>query len=639
MAREASPLRRHAVKLAALAAVAVLYGFARLPELPAGERRELAAQFAFTRTALPLPAGERRAVRPVHPALEAISGWISSVGAGLALTDLDGDGLANDLCYVDNGTDSVVVAPVPGTGERFAAFTLDPQPLTYEAATMAPMGCLPGDLNEDGVTDLLAYYWGRPPIAFLQRSPGAPAPGHFRPLEVVPSFEPWYSNAATRADFDGDGHVDLAIGNYFPDGSRILDARAGGREQMQGSMSRADGAGRNRLLLFAGGTPEAGEPSVAFREAEGALPGRAETGWTLAMGAADLDGDLLPELYVGNDFGPDVLLHNRSTPGNPRFAPVFGVKRLTTPNSKVLGHDSFKGMGVDFADVNGDGRLDIYVSNIASPWSLQESHFVWMSRGPAERLKEGRAPYVDESEPLGLSRSGWSWDCRFADFNNDGVVEAVQATGFLRGRVNRWPELHQVAMGNDNLLRFPASWPRLRPGDELSGEQANPFFVRSASGRYYDLSRELGIDHPMVTRAIALADVDGDADLDFAYGNQWEQSFFYRNDGPAPGRGLSLALSLPVGEDGRRTLPAIGASATVVLPDGRRLVGQVDGGSGHSGKKSPELHFGLGRLPAAATVAVEVEFRDRSGAVRRERHQLEPGRHTLVLGKDGRSDA
>jgi hypothetical protein len=57
----------------------------------------------------------------------------------------------------------------------------------------------------------------------------------------------------------------------------------------------------------------------------------------LALGAADLDGDLMPELYFANDFGPDRLLHNRSTPGHLNFALLEGERKFTTPSSKVLG--------------------------------------------------------------------------------------------------------------------------------------------------------------------------------------------------------------------------------------------------------------------------------------------------------------
>ena len=55
-------------------------------------------------------------------------------------------------------------------------------------------------------------------------------------------------------------------------------------------------------------------------------------------------------------------------------------------------------MGVDFGDLNRDGLLDIYVSNIADEFALEESHFVWLSTGEPELMAEGVAPYVDGSE-------------------------------------------------------------------------------------------------------------------------------------------------------------------------------------------------------------------------------------------------
>lgn len=631
--------RRHGARLTALAVIAVLYGFTRLPSVPEGERAELAAGFRFTRLELPRPEGEVHTRRPVHPSLEHLSAWISAVGASVALADLDGDGLANDVCYVDTATDRVVVTPAPETGERYPLFTLDPRPLPYDQEATAPMGCLPGDLDEDGSTDLLVYYWGRTPVAFLRRradrgdtAAATLSAGGFLPREVSDSGERWFTNAATRADVDGDGHADLVIGNYFPDGARILDRTAPGDETMHDSMSRAANAGHNRLLLWAG-VAAGGEPAVRFIEASGALVGRAEVGWTLAVGAADLDGDLLPELYFANDFGPDVLLHNRSRPGEPHLVALDGPRSLTTPRSKALGHDSFKGMGVDFADVNGDGYLDIYVSNIAQEWSLEESHFVWVSTGEPQRMAEGVAPYRDRSEDLGLSRSGWGWESRWADFDNDGVPEAVQATGFVRGSVNRWPELHEVAMGNDGFLHHPRAWHWIRPGDDLSGSLHNPFFVRTARGRYIDLATEVGLGEPMISRGIATADIDGDGDLDFAVGNQWQRSLLYRND--APGRGWSLVLDLRRPGTAGATTPALGASAAVRLPDGRHLTAQVDGGNGHSGARSPELHFGLGRVQPGRTLGVEVAWRDGGGRVRRTILRLPPGRHTLVLGEEG----
>ena len=635
-------LGRHAVRATAILLILSLYGFARLPQLSRQERAALASRFAFARSPLPAPpaAADRpaRSVRQVHRTLDRISAWISSVGAGVALADVDGNGLPDDSCQVDPRFDEVLVAPVPGTGDRYPLFTLDPAPLPYDPATMAPMGCLVGDFNEDGRADLLVYYWGRTPVLFLRRAPvpGAPAgpltAAAYKPVEAVPPpqsgerGERWYTNALTQADVDGDGHLDLVVGNYFPDGSRILDAKDPGSEGMQRSMSRSENGGVDRLLLWKSAASGA-EPAAVFADVPGAFDDKTARSWTLAIGAADLDGDLLPELYFANDFGNDRLLHNRSTPGHPRFAVLEGEKGFTTPNSKVLGRDSFKGMGVDFADLNGDGLLDIYVSNIAQEYALEESHFVWMSTGETARMKDGIAPYVDRSEPLGLSRSGWSWDARLADFDNDGVPEALQATGFVRGQRSRWPELHELAMGNDNLLRHPWAWPRFQPGDDLSGHLHHPFFVRAASGRYFDVAPELGMGDPQVSRGIAIADVDGDGRLDFAVANQWETSYFYRNRSPRPGAFLGLDLRLPAGSG---TRPAVGAAAVVHLPDGRRLVGQVDGGNGHSGKRAPALHFGLGRLLAATSLAVDLAWRDAAG-IHRQTVALRPGWHTLLL--------
>jgi hypothetical protein len=644
-------LYSHTARLTAILLIVVMYWLTRLPVLGAEERMEMASHFAFVSAPLPvLSEASMRSVRAVHPALERISAWISSVGASVALHDLDGDGLANDLCYIEVRTDQVIVAPAPVGPTRYSPFSLEPPSTLYDPTSMAPMGCMPNDLNEDGLIDLLVYYWGRTPVAFLRqgsayRQESGLTDGLYMAQELIAGGERWFTNAATAADLDGDGHVDLIFGNYFQDHARILDATASEPTAMQHSMSRAYNAGRNRLLVWKGATSGA-QPSVQFEEMAGVLEDEVAHSWTLAVAAADIDGDLLPELYFANDFGPDRLLYNRSQPGQLRFERLAGIKGFTTPSSKVLGRDSYKGMGADFGDLNGDGLLDLYVSNIAAEYSLEESHFAFINTGELKQMPMGEAPFVEQSEALGLSRSGWGWESRLGDFNNDGALEALQATGFVKGHVNRWPELHELAMGNDELLSHPGSWPRFRPGDDLSGHQHNPFFVRARDGRFYDLAADLGLDAPQVSRGIATADVDGDGDLDFAVANQWEPSNFYRNDCPHCGAFLGLRLLLPVGDcltnrtcntssstpmTGR---PAIGAAATVHRPDGRRLVGQVDGGNGHSGDRSPELHFGLGEWSPNAPVQVELHWRDAAGRIHHTTQQLTPGWHTIILGSD-----
>jgi len=648
--------------IARVVAVGVLIGFyllAQLPSLSTAERNNLATKFRFKRSSLyAVPGSSYRSHRTVNPSLKRIESWISATGASVALNDLDGDGLPNDICDVDPRTDQVTVAPAPGTPLRYEPFALDAGRL-FDGATMAPMGCLPGDVNEDGLMDIVVTYWGRTPIAFLARKSDkgkqSLSNNSYKPVEIVGGGQRWFTGAATLADLDGDGHLDLVIGNYFKDGARILDAHDNTRQEMQHSMSRAFNGGRSRLLLWQSATAGS-DPSVQFKEVQDyvegspALKEEVTHGWTLAIGAADLDGDLLPELYFANDFGPDRLLHNRSRPGQLRFAVLEGTKTLTTPNSKVVGRDSFKGMGVDFADINGDGILDILVSNIAEPYALEESHFVFLSTGDVGQMKIGKAPYVDKSEELGLSRSGWGWEIKSADLNNDGTDEVLQATGFLAGEENRWPELQELATANDQLLSNPSTWPRFQPGDALSDKGHDPFFVRAGDGRFYDMAADLGLDQPQVSRAIAVADVNGDGLLDYAVANQWANSFFYLNESPQQGAFLGLRLRLPLDQKSNGptkicgagqglnvpSRSAVGAAVTVRLPDGRHLVTQVDGGNGHSGKRSSDVHFGLGNIAPDAKLPVEINWRNATGEVRRQTIQLSPGWHTVILGQPER---
>jgi hypothetical protein len=653
-------LRQYAATLFALALIAVLYGSVEAPKVMSrSAAQSLRNQFAFQRFRLPVQSElPSKSVRRVHPSLERISAWISAVGAGVALGDIDGDGISNDICHVDPRTDTVLVSQL--YQKHYQPFRLEASRELWNPKTMAPMGCLIGDLDEDGRADLVVYFWGRTPLAFMRRGERLET-ASFEPVELVPTGEKWYTNAAAFADLDGDGHTDLIIGNYFPDESHILDNSANGRPEMHNTKSRAFNGGSKRFLLWRKGTGS----MPSFVDAPSNLPNEVLHGWTLALGATDLDGDMRPDIYLANDFGPDRLLHNISTPGSLRFELLEGRRELQMPSSAVLGKDSFKGMGVDFADINGDGIPDIFVSNIADEYALQESHMLWLSTG--EPFSPGYTPYRQSSEKLGVSRSGWGWDARFVDFTNAGRFEIIQATGFLKGKINRWPELQALGTANDSLMHDPGFWPRFRPGDEISGHTPTAFFVLGDDDRYHNLPEALGVSEPMVSRGVAVGDIDCDGRMDFILANQWEDSYAFFNRSPKAGAFLGLHLQhAPAGKPfevrtGNYALgsPAIGAavvahvqsvpsyqirgsnvawafttSGTVDMvhtENGRIFRAQSDGGSGHSGKRSPDVHFGLGPLPAGAVVTVDITWRSRKGEIRRRTIELKPDAWYTVL--------
>jgi hypothetical protein len=635
-------LRPHAAKLAAVSIAIAFYVVASHQVVAIDDRRPVAALPSFRASYIePADDGQRmRAIREVHPALKQIDAWISSVGAAVALADIAGSGRPADICLVDPRNNSVSVLPAPETGARFVPFVLPTPSDGYDPATIAPMGCLPADVNEDGRMDVVVYYWGRTPIVFLRNDAPEISALAFTPVEIVPEREIWNTNAAILADVDGDGHPDLVFGNYYRDGDRVLDAHATDGVEMQHSMSRAYNGGRKHLLLWQEATPA----SVSYRDASDAFPPEAATGWTLALAARDLDDELikryggqltqyrhLPEIYIANDFGPDRLLLNLSTPGHPRFALVQGERDLMTPRSKVLGQDSFKGMGVDFGDVTGDGRAAIAVSNISSPYALLESHFLFVNTGDDDAWLHGKAPYRDESFARGTWTSNWAWDIKFADLLNSGHPALLQAIGFVRGQRNRWPELQELAMGNDELLLHPASWPRFSQGDDLSGQDHDRLFLPDANGKFHDVWPRLGLDHGTVSRGIATGDVFGDGRLAVVIARQWEPSLFLRNISANAGRSVVIDLRVPGAVAGTRA--AIGAEARITLPDKHIVVTSVvDGGSGHGGKRAPEIHLGVGDAPENELLKVRLTWRDESGA-RSTMIEVLPGRYQLVLGE------
>lgn len=627
------PLLRHALPATLALALCVTIGlFTVRPGLGEARTDELAEGFAFD--AVPLnstPAGARR-MRPVQPDLERIQGWISAVGAAVALTDLRGQGRPADACLVDPRNDSVTVLPVPEAGGApYEAFTLAPTGLPMDA-TMAPMGCVPADLDEDGTVDFLVYYWGRSPVLFLNQGPAGSSPraAQFRAAELITPMEVWNTSALGMADVDGDSHLDVMVGNYFPDGARVLDPQAtdDGRMQMQHSMGKARNAGVNRLLLTEP-TGTSGQPP-RITDASTAIPAHSAKAWTLAFGFQDLTGNHLPDLYVANDFGPDNLLVNTSTPGSVRLTEVVGERDLTTPGSQVLGHGSFKGMGVAFGYAPGAQLPVIMVSNITSPFALQESNFAFVPDGDGRQLLDGASPYVQRAEAMGLARSGWSWDVKAGDFDNSGTDEFVQATGFLKGERDRWPELQELAMGNDDLLHHPEAWPRFELGDDLSGHEHNPLWVRDGAGRFFDLAPALGIDAPYLSRGLALGDVDGNGALDIVVANQWEDSVLLRNRSVHRGDAAYLRLLQPGAAGGLRD--AIGAQVEHQV-GGEVRRAQLYPANGHAGVSGSEVQLAL---PGAAAVPATITWRD-GERINRATVTVPPGHHTIELGSDGKA--
>ena len=637
------------VVLAVVGVTGMLAGFSKLPGPPPGEVARLASHFKFDLQYLPAaPIPEGGVVFPVNKTAQHMGFYLNLVGASAALGDLDGDGLPNDLCLTDIRAKSITVAPVPGTGNRYPPFRLEFGSL-FDRVTEYPSLCRIADMNEDGLADIFVAFWGRPPLLLLRRAPsdltaGAPlSMASFKVQELVPGLsQRWWSATASFADIDGDGHQDIIVGNYFADGSELTDPNSDRPFQMNEDFTRARNGGKSRIFLYTR-SKSGDEPSTVYRDAGDVFPGDGAHAWTLAIGAADLDRDGLSDLYIANDFGPDELLWNHSRPGQVKLQLLKGKKGFFTPESMVLGNDSFKGMSADFGDINNDGIFDMFISNISSPFAMAESHFLWVSTGHLDQMAKGIAPWVDQGDQLGVSHSAWAWDTRFEDFDNDGELELVQTVGLIKGNVIRWPDFGQFGAGNDIFIKYPRVWPRFEHGSDVDGHKPSAFYALGSKGRYVNLGGTLFPGYSAAGRGIAVADVDGDGYPEMVFSNIWEDSVYIKNQASG-NRFLGIHFLLPVtgavnegmkihdGHPGwREGTPAIGTFVEADVPDGRKQIRQVDGGNGHSGQRSPEVRIGLGQT-AASEIPLKITWRDWQGALHHDELALAPGYHTVVLG-------
>lgn len=631
-------LRRLAPRAAALAALAALFGITHA-SAARPTPSDVPRSYSFERMPIAMPSGydqlAKRSVREVNPAYEHIRSWVSSVGAAVALNDVVGNGREDGMCLVDPRTDRVVVtyAPTAPAEDQFPPFLLEPTAVPT-SDTMAPMGCVPGDFNTDGHNDFLVYFWGRTPVLFLGKA-GAPSATSFVEADVVPTGSQtetyagqlWNTNAVLISDLNGDSHPDLIVGNYFPQ-SGVLDPHGRKDVYMNDSMSRATNAGGLRVLRWTRNDPS-GKPE--YVEDKLAVPFEDASGWTLGLGAGDLTGDQLPEVYVANDFGHDHLLYNQSTREEIRFTTAVGDRGPTTPKSFVLGQGSFKGMGVDFVDLDRRGKFDLLVSNITTAWGLEESNFLWRNEAHSSEemktnLEQGRATFTQTARERGLAWTGWGWDIKAADFTNSGFPDIVQADGFVKGNVNRWAWLQELATANDVLLREPEMWPHSKPGDDIAGHQELAFYARSTDGNFANITTAIGTDIPTPSRGVAIADTTSTGAMDFAVAYQWDEPVFYKNTSPQRGSFMELRLVRPAGTG---FSPVYGASATLTTADGKTQLAQLDGGSGHSGKRGFAVHFGLGAHTEASSVTLH--WRDSEGSPRSQDLTLMPGLHTVVL--------
>jgi hypothetical protein len=472
------------------------------------------------------------------------------------------------------------------TGERLCA---EPPGAIFIAAL--------ADFDGDGAADLLVAKFDG-----LHLFPGNPR-GRFE----APPRRVWaaperirYGQVMACGDVDRDGDLDVWFGQYKNpyDGGQMPTPFYNANDGNPAYLLLNDGRGH-----FTDATAAAGLAAKRWRR-------------TYAASLADLDADGDLDLVVVSDFAGVDLYQND---GRGRFADVTG---------RLLDRPRAFGMAHTFADFNTDGRLDLFVTGMHCPTASRLAHLGLarperpdyltaipdMIRGNKLLLQQADGSFRDTAAEAGVDRTGWSWGCAAADFDNDGRPDLAIANGHeTRQSVREYePEfwLHDLYAADSRespvvAQYFAAKINRLRGGGlSYGGWEQNRLFLNRGPAGFVEVAHLLGVALPEDSRNLAAADLDGDGRVDLvlttfeAWPEPRQTVRIFRNALPDPGHWLAVRL------EPAPTAATLGARVILVRPDGRRAVQTCVTGDSHRTQHPMQVHFGLGADPVVTAVEV-----------------------------------
>ena len=478
------------------------------------------------------------------------------IGAGGALFDFDNDGDLDLLAVQGDAVRPQARTPdrprtrlyrneLPRTGERTIRFT-DVTDASGLNVSGYGMGAATGDYDNDGWVDV--YLTGLGASRMLRNNGN----GTFRDVTTATrTNDSRWSTSATFFDYDRDGWLDVFVLHYV---DFAVDMKRGcfGADSSRDYCNPSVYAPVPARLLH--NDRDGTFSDVTSRAGMLRSPARG-----LGVLAADFNVDGWLDLYVANDGDPNHLWINRHGTGvftDEALLAGVAVNRQGQPQGS---------MGVDAADVDGDGDEDLFVTNLDN-----EGNTFYRNIGPTL--------FQDRTVEAGLFTLGFTgFGTRFIDYDNDG-----------------WPD---VAVVNGAVRQ---SREQARRGDAYPLRQRNQLFRNDRGRRFTDVTDQAGPAFaPLhVARGLASGDLDNDGDSDLVVFNNSGPLRVLRNDLGQRQHWLGVRVL-----DGKRD--ALHARVVRIDRDGRRTGRRVQVDGSYSAASDPRVLFGLGGDSSPTTVRVE----------------------------------
>jgi hypothetical protein len=408
------------------------------------------------------------------------------------------------------------------------------------------MGVAAGDFDGDGWTDIYVTAYG---AGTLYRNRGD---GTFEDVtQKTKAFAPGWSTSAGWFDYDRDGRLDLFIARYM-DWDFERGALVCGDPRVRAYCHPDNFKGASPILLHQ-------KSDGTFEDVSERAGVNDSSGKSLGVAFADFDNDGFADVFVANDNARQFLFRNKGDGTFEDVALLAGVGY--DENGKV-----FSGMGVDAADFDNDGFMDVFVTALSN-----ETYPLFRNNGDLTFT------YATSTSGVGLITIPFSgWGTRFADFDGDGLRDLFVAQGHVLDTIEKTTGF-------------------------LSYKQP-PLLMRNTGRGFANVSASAGLSLPLAARGAAFGDLDDDGDTDVVLGQTDGPPVLFRNGG-TKNHWLGLALA---GAKGNRR--GFGARVTVTDASGGRQIFDVTAAGSYLSSSDPRVIVGLGNKTSVR--AVEVRWPD-----------------------------